>query len=132
MILQNEVELAITIIFYVLLFSLAVYVAGAVCKRDTGKQGYGTAFFLSLIFILAMYFLIVPYLWPYISQGWIQLIVIFLLIFVLFLIFYTISGGGALLAAIICLVVLWVLEFVVNWLFGLFGTSPPTLIHLFI
>ncbi len=133
MIFQNEVEIVITLIFYILLFSLAVYVAGAICKKESGKQGYGTAFFLSLVFILVMYFLIVPYVFtPYISTGWIQLVVVFLLIFVLFLIFYNISAGGALLAAIICLIVLWLLEFVVAWLFGLFSMAPPTLIHLFI
>ncbi len=126
MIFLTEVETVIVYIFYILLFSLAVYAAGSVCKKETGKQGYGTAFFLSLIFILVLFLLIQPYVFgPYIPTGWIQLIVIFIFLFVLFLIFYNISAGGALLAAIICLVVLWVLGILIGWLFGLFELIVP-------
>ncbi len=127
------VEQIIAIIFYILIFSLAVYVAGSICKKSTGNQGYGTAFLVSLIFILVMIYLILPHVFgPYITTGWIQLIVMFLFLLVLFAIFYDISFGGALLAAIICLLILWVLEYVVTWVFGLFGVAPPTIIHLFI
>ncbi len=131
MILQTTVEIVIIVIFYILLFSLAVYVAGAICKKESGKQGYGTAFLLSLIFILVLYFVLSPFVFgPYIPTGWIQLILMFLLIFVLFMILYDISAGMALLAAIICLVVLWVIELIMGWVFGLFNVTLAHLIYI--
>ncbi len=120
MIFQWEVivQEIIIVLVIVLLFSIATYIAGAICKKETGKQGYGTAFFLSLIFILVLYYVLNPYVFStIITIPWLQVIIIFLFLLVLFALFYDISFGGALLAAIICLLVLWGIQWLLNWVF---------------
>jgi len=131
MILEITVETAIVSIFYILLFSLAVYVAGSLCKKETSNQGYGTAFIIAVIFILLLFFVISPFLFePYITIAWVKLIVIFLLMLLLFAVFYDIGIGYALLAAIVCVVTLWLIELLMIWVFGLFNVAFAPIIQI--
>ncbi|OLS14144.1 MAG: hypothetical protein RBG13Loki_2322 [Promethearchaeota archaeon CR_4] len=131
MILQFDVQTVIVVIFYIFLVSLAVYVAGSLFKKETSKQGYGTALILSLIFILVLYFVIRPFLFePFINIAWVEIIIIFLFMLVLFAIFYDIGIGYAFLAAIICAVVLWLIELLMIWVFGLFSVTFDTIIYI--
>ncbi len=129
---EATVQQILIILVIVLLFSIGTYIAGAVCKKETGRQGYGTAFVVALIFILLEYFVLFPYVFgPIITIGWLQVIIIFLLLLVLFAIFYNISFGGALLAAIICLLILWGLQWLLNWIFPFFSVAAPQVFPLF-
>ncbi len=124
-VIVQEILIIIVIAF---VFSIATYIAGAICKKDTGRQGYGSAFFLALIFILVLNYVLNPYVFgPVITIPWLQVIIIFLLLLVLFAIFYSISFGGALLAAIICLVILWLIQLLLDFVFPFFSVAAPQL-----
>ncbi len=134
MIFQWEVIVQDILIVLIItfLFSIATYIAGAICKKETGRQGYGTAFFLSLIFIVVLWFVLNPYVFgTIITIPWLQVILIFLFLLVLFALFYDISFGGALLAAIICLLILWGIQLLLNWVFPFFSVAAPQVFPLF-
>lgn len=120
-----EIAAIVLIIVYVLLFSLAIYVAGNL--SDEKERSYGIALVMSLVFILIAFYAL-PLLPLLPTYWWAYLIILFLLLWLCFALFYAMTAGQALIAAIICVLLLWLISFLVGLIMNVLGIAFKPLI----
>jgi hypothetical protein len=120
MIFQTTVEVIVDIVIiiaYILIFSVAIFVAGRLLEKT--EHSYGVALVMSIVLILIDYFLLPLLGLPW----WVNLIILFLLLWLFFVLFYSMSAGRSLGAAIICVLILWLLSFLIGLILGVFNVA---------